>query len=511
MLEISSPNINGGAFTDITNAAVGGSFVTGGYTDTISASFLSPIGGRQAWSGNSGGYITTVANLGPNVQGQTIKLRFRFASDCSVSATGHNIDTVRIVDGFNCCGVSGTPVIVAGTQTLVNESCLPSNSAVDPNERVSVLLQLRNTGTAATTNLVATLQSSASVIAPSNPQNYGAIPIGGNAARQFSFTANAACGSSITLTLQLQDGATNLGTVTFTVPVGALAPGAPVTFSNPTPITIPSVGVATPYPSNIAVSGLPTSASKVTVTLSTLSHTFPDDIDILLVSPSGRKMIIMSDAGGLNAVTNVTITLDDAAATQIPDSAALTTGTFRPGNFLTVQDPFAPPAPAGPYLTPAPGGTETLTSAFTGSAGGNPNGIWSLYVVDDASGDLGSFAGGWSLTITPLGSNCTTPCGGPNVVVTSTLSRTSASNVAATISIQNISTVTVNNITLTTAMLGGTNGTPLPQSLGNLAPGASVSTVVNFTNSTPGVASTLSVGGTFTGGTFSSTKRVTIP
>ena len=31
VLEVSSPNINGGAFTDITNAAVGGNFVSGGY------------------------------------------------------------------------------------------------------------------------------------------------------------------------------------------------------------------------------------------------------------------------------------------------------------------------------------------------------------------------------------------------------------------------------------------------------------------------------------------------
>ena len=293
---MSSPNINGGAFTDITNAAVGGSFVTGGYTDTIAATFLSPIAGRQAWSGNSGGFITTTANLGPNVQGQTIKLRFRFASDCSVGATGHNIDTVTVSDGFACCGFVGSPTIVSGTSTLVSESCPPNNNAVDPNERVTLSLQLRNTGTAATTNLVATLQSSPSVIAPSGPQNYGAITPGGNAARDFAFTANATCGGSITLTLQLQDGATNLGTVTFTVQVGTLAPGAPVTFSNPASITIPSVGVGTPYPSNITVSGLSTSIAAVTVTLSNLTHTFPDDIDLLLVSPSGRKMIIMSDA-----------------------------------------------------------------------------------------------------------------------------------------------------------------------------------------------------------------------
>jgi hypothetical protein len=98
VLEVS---INGGAFADI--IAAGGSFVSGGYTDTISTNFLSSIAGRQAWSGNSGGYITTIANLGPNVAGQNIQLRFRFASDCSVGATGHRIDTISVSDGFSCC------------------------------------------------------------------------------------------------------------------------------------------------------------------------------------------------------------------------------------------------------------------------------------------------------------------------------------------------------------------------------------------------------------------------
>jgi hypothetical protein len=111
VLEVSSPNINAGAFTDITAAAVGGSFVSGGYTDTISTNFLSPIAGRQAWSGNSGGFITTTANLGPNVAGQTIKLRFRFASDCSVSATGWFIDTVKVTDGLTCCTTTVTCVL----------------------------------------------------------------------------------------------------------------------------------------------------------------------------------------------------------------------------------------------------------------------------------------------------------------------------------------------------------------------------------------------------------------
>jgi hypothetical protein len=96
VLEVSSPNIAGGAFTDITNAAVGGSFVSAGYTGAISTARGSPIAGRMAWSGNSGGYISTIVNLGPNVQGQTIKLRFRLATDQAVASGGWRIDTVSI-------------------------------------------------------------------------------------------------------------------------------------------------------------------------------------------------------------------------------------------------------------------------------------------------------------------------------------------------------------------------------------------------------------------------------
>jgi hypothetical protein len=125
VLEVSSPNINGGAFTDVTNAAVGGNFVSGGYTDTISTSFQSPIAGRMAWSGNAGAYQTTVANLGPNVNGQTIKLRFRMASDNSVSATGWRVDTIAIAGG-PCGTPSATPTATATSTGTPAPSATPS-------------------------------------------------------------------------------------------------------------------------------------------------------------------------------------------------------------------------------------------------------------------------------------------------------------------------------------------------------------------------------------------------
>ena len=92
-------------------------------------------------------------------------------------------------------------------------------------------------------------------------------------------------------------------------------------------------------------------------------------------------------------------------------------------------------------------------------------------------GDVGNINLGWELNITTTTVSCTTPCGVVRLVVTSTLSRVNASTVQATVRVENTGTSTASAVSLTTAKLGATNGTPLPQSLGSIAPGASVSTV----------------------------------
>jgi subtilisin-like proprotein convertase family protein len=410
---------------------------------------------------------------------------------------------------FVCCGVAGTPNIVAGPATLVNESCPPSNSAIDPGERVTVNLTLINNGTGSTNNLVATLQSGGGVLAPSDPQSYGVLTPtgpGSSASRDFSFTADPAiaCGGTITATWQLQDGATNLGTVSKTFTVGT-ALFSTATFSNPAPILIPATGTsgpAAPYPSTINVAGVVGTVSKVTVTLKNMNHTFPDDIDVLLVGPGGQKLLLMSDAGGSADLVNNTYTFDDAAAGTLADGALNASGTYKPSNFGT-GDTFPAPAPVGPYNDPQ------LLSVFNDV---NPNGTWDLYVFDDVGGDVGNINLGWELNITTSTPVCTSNCGVVRLVVTSSLARLNSMTVQATYQVQNTGTLSANNVMLTTAVLAATNGTPLPQSLGTIAPGAtSASMTVNFTNSTPGASSTLKLDGTYTGGTFSSTKRVTIP
>ena len=96
VLEVSSPNISGGDFLDITDSHVGGSFVSGGYTGEISGLANNPLAGRMAWSADSAGYIDTVINMGPNLAGQTVTLRFRMGTDEAVAAPGVRVDTISI-------------------------------------------------------------------------------------------------------------------------------------------------------------------------------------------------------------------------------------------------------------------------------------------------------------------------------------------------------------------------------------------------------------------------------
>ena len=159
-------------------------------------------------------------------------------------------------------------------------------------------------------------------------------------------------------------------------------------FCNTNPIAVPATGtfgIAAPYPSTITVSGADPVAGLVTVQLAGVGHTTPVDFDMLLVGPTGANVILLSDAGGFVDVTGADLTfVDNAPAAGAP----LVTGTYRPTNLGAATDSW--PAPA-----PAPSGATTLAT-FSDP---DPNGVWSLFVVDDEHVDVGTIAGGWCLTV----------------------------------------------------------------------------------------------------------------
>jgi hypothetical protein len=95
VLEVS---INGGAFNDVTDASVGGTFVSGPYTGEIDGTANNPLAGRFAWCGNSGGYINTSIQLPASLNGQTIKLRFRMGTDEAIGQPGARVDGISITN-----------------------------------------------------------------------------------------------------------------------------------------------------------------------------------------------------------------------------------------------------------------------------------------------------------------------------------------------------------------------------------------------------------------------------
>jgi hypothetical protein len=103
VLEIS---INGGAFTDIVAA---GGRVFPAYNGTISPKFLSPLAGRLAWTGNSGGYVNTSISLPFATRGENVVFRFRLATDCSVAGAGWHVDTFAVQDHPPCPTPTATP------------------------------------------------------------------------------------------------------------------------------------------------------------------------------------------------------------------------------------------------------------------------------------------------------------------------------------------------------------------------------------------------------------------
>jgi subtilisin-like proprotein convertase family protein len=157
------------------------------------------------------------------------------------------------------------------------------------------------------------------------------------------------------------------------------ATASTVARTSTTPISIPILGTATPYPVTLDVAGLSGTIDDVAVRLEDLTHTYPGDLDILLVGPGGQTSMFMSDVGGWDDVANVDVAFRDGAP-PAPERF-LTSGTFSPSNISPFES-LPSPAPPGPYPV-----------ALSGFVGTNPNGPWSMYIEDDFTTDVGTLAG----------------------------------------------------------------------------------------------------------------------
>jgi uncharacterized repeat protein (TIGR01451 family)/uncharacterized delta-60 repeat protein len=368
--------------TGYTNSTVGVDYATADGTAVAGANYI-PVSGSFLFTNGETVKTFSVPVIDNSIPDgdKTVLLSLRNAVSNSV-LLAPNAATLTIIE------TDGSLILPAGT-ALLSESGL-QNGAIDPGETVSILFAFRNATGTNTVNLIGTLLATNGIINPSAPQNYGALTVHGPAvSRPFTFTANATNGQTISATFEFRDGnaPTNIAIVNFVV--GKTS----VVYSNTAPITINDVTNATPYPSIIHVSGLSGSVSKTLVTFTNLYHPSPSDIDALLVSPSGAKSYLMAKAGSDITVAKATLTFDDAASTSLPQSTQIVSGTYRPTSYALATPPFPVPAPPSTAASPY----ATNLSTFNGS---NPNGDWSLFIIDDLAPYSGIISNGWLLNLT---------------------------------------------------------------------------------------------------------------
>ncbi len=276
-----------------------------------------------------------------------------------------------------------------------------NDAFVQPGETVSVAFSIRNDGAANLAGVTASLLGAGGVLSPSAPVTLGALNTGATGVASFDFTATGALGATIQPMIELRDNGTFIGAVAFPITLGIIETA---TFSSTASVQLPKFpktnGNAEPYGANkidVNIPGIPPFPvpviTKVVLHLDHYGHGHSADVDMLLVSPAGGKMVPMSDVGGEFA-GDINLILDDHADVTLPTTTLLWNGRFRPANLGAPLDPFPAPVPAIAGLSLA----RPYASNFATFNGQNPNGPWRLLIRDDALNSRGGL-GSWSLEI----------------------------------------------------------------------------------------------------------------
>lgn len=419
-----------------------------GLTNTAASVTVSTVSGT-AEAGLDFVALSQVVNFLPGERSKTVSISL-VNDTLRESAESFKVRLDNASEGV-LLGLSEAVITVVDTDREALEAIATAlitdpnhNGGIDPGEVVTLMVALVNSGTADATGVTAVPVASPGIVLDPGlvqVQSFGNLNAGGAPSSQrFTFGNNAQQGASLELFLQLTDSSDrDLGIVK--VPV-ALGPQSRV-FSSATAMNINDNGKADPYPSVINVSGLPGAITKVSLSLIGFTHPSPADVDILLVSPDGANSIVFSDVGGINAVEGLNITLDDGAANDLPTLLPLTSGTFRPKN-SKFEDVFPEPAPVAPY--------RSSTLDFKGR---DPNGLWSLYVVDDTAQWAGALRGGWKLSISTSGLLVPAADVGVEIVADSQVGHT-GQNLTYTVRVVNNGPATASNVVVRQTLSSGT-------------------------------------------------------
>jgi subtilisin-like proprotein convertase family protein len=212
------------------------------------------------------------------------------------------------------------------------------------------------------------------------------------------------------------------------------------TFNSSGTITVSSALQASPYPTSpigsctngacITVSGLVGSITDVKLTFNSFNVSSAFNMGILLQAPNGAALDVMSNA--CHQAGSSTFTLTDSGT--VNGHAGTGTNCFTTGQWLATTHHFSGFLPDN-FPSPGPGtsgytraepdsngnttgsstaadssnGTGFFANVFNGLSGVSANGVWRLYVTNQAlSGSTTGTIGSWTLTITTTGAGSST-------------------------------------------------------------------------------------------------------
>jgi Fungalysin metallopeptidase (M36)/Bacterial Ig-like domain (group 3) len=264
-------SINGGSFFDILDA--GGSFETGGYTFGLTSAAdgntNTTLRSRAAWTGNSGGFITSTINLPTAAAGQSIRLLFIAGSDSAFTPVGAHwrIDSISLINSYVCASVATTTTVAAATvqySDQVTLSATVGSACASPSGSVQFSVNGNPVGGPVPVNGPGTVTLPATVTLAS-----GSYPIAASFTSSNPYYQNSSGSNTLTVTKEnaiVTPSASNPISVKVVSPGGSAGPitlsaaitevndGSPGNISNAVPVTftLTAVGPGSSYTQTVA-------------------------------------------------------------------------------------------------------------------------------------------------------------------------------------------------------------------------------------------------------------------